>query len=141
MSIYHSLRILSELAEIRRFNPGRTNKAFTKSECAWVVDSSCFVCGHASGANSDGESLFRYTSVSQTLIVWRAVSTVKLGTRIRYVDTLSHEPVIMIFPSLDPKILSMKAKVVRGAWWHLNVEIVLFVWVHVSLHRVGRKTK
>ena len=114
--LYHSLRILSELAETRRFNFGNTSKAFTKSECAWVVDRSCLVCGHTLGTTSDGEQPFRNTSVSQTLIVWHAVSAVKFGIRIRYVDTLSHEPVIMIFPSLDPGTLSTKAKVVVGAW-------------------------
>ena len=81
--VYHSLRVLSELAETRRFNFGRTNKVFTKSECAWVVDSSCLVCEYALGITSDGESLLRNTSVSQTLIVWHAVSSVKFGTRIR----------------------------------------------------------
>jgi len=107
---------LSELEETRRLHIGSTNKAFTKSECAWVVDSSRFVCECALGVTSDGEYLFWSTSVSQTLIVWHGVSAMKFGTRIRYVDTLSHEPVIMIFLSRDPETLSMKAKVVRGAW-------------------------
>jgi len=53
--VYHSLRTLSELAETRRFNFGKTNRAFTKSECAWVVDRSCLVCGHTLGVTSDGE--------------------------------------------------------------------------------------
>ena len=114
--VYHNLRTLSELAETRRFNLGKTSKAFTKSECACVVDRSCLVCWHALGATSDGEWVFRNTSVSQTLIVWHAISAVKFGIGIRYVDTLSHEPVIMIFPSLDPGTLSTKAKVVVGAW-------------------------
>ena len=113
---YHNLKTLSELAETRRLHFGKTNKAFTKSECAWVVDSSPFVCGRALGVTlNEGWSIWN-TSVSQTLIVWHAVSEVKLGTRIRYVDTLSHEQVIMMFPSPDPRTLSTKAKVVRGAW-------------------------
>lgn len=113
---YHSLKTLSELAETRRLHFGKTNKAFTKSECAWVVDSSSFLCGHMLVVTlNEGWSIWN-TSVSQTLIVWHAVSEVKLGTRIRYVDTLSHEQVIMIFLSPDPGTLSTKAKVVRGAW-------------------------
>jgi len=53
--IHHSLKTLSELAETRRLHFERTNKAFTKSECAWVVDSSFFVCGHELDVTSDGE--------------------------------------------------------------------------------------
>jgi hypothetical protein len=112
---HQSLRTLSELAETRRLHFGRTNKAFTKSEWAWVVDNNCFVCRRALGVAPNGELLFRSTSVSQTLIVWHTVSAVKSGTRIRYVDTLSHEPVIMIFSSPDPGTLSTKANVLRGA--------------------------
>ena len=113
---YHSLRTLSELAETRSLHLGKTNKAFTKSEWAWVVDNSPFVCGHTLDVTTNGEWSIWNTSVSQTLIVWHAVSEVKLRTRIRYVGTLSHEQVIMIFPSPDLGTLSTKAKVVRGAW-------------------------
>lgn len=42
-NIYHSLKILSELAETRRLHFGRTNRAFTKSEWAWVTDINFFV--------------------------------------------------------------------------------------------------
>lgn len=52
--IYHSLKTLSELAETRRLHFGRTSKAFTKSEWAWVVDSSRFVYGCTLGGTSDG---------------------------------------------------------------------------------------